>query len=409
MNPRMVKDADTLAEAGYDVSVIAPTFSRQATEADRVFADCAWRIVASPQFGPEAPTLIRIRELMRRQAARILVERFGLDNPAIVRAAWHSVTPDLVAAAKGVKADFYIAHLVAALPAAAIAAATNRVPFAFDAEDFHLGDPPDGPAYDVVRHMTRAIEGSYLPKCAYVTAAAPRIADAYVNAYGIPRPTVVLNAFPRSNAPPRPTARGTAIGPSVYWFSQTIGPDRGLECALRAIARARTRPHLYLRGTPAAGYIEKLRNLALQGGIGDRLHILPPGSPSEMERLASIHDVGLAGEIGLTVNRRIALTNKLFTYLLAGLPIVASAIPSQADFAKDVPEAVRLYPVDDHEGLATALDALLDDETALSAARFAAYSYGQNRYNWDVEKLILIDTVRAALSRPRANSELSRR
>jgi glycosyltransferase involved in cell wall biosynthesis len=251
--------------------------------------------------------------------------------------------------------------------------------------------------------MTHAIEGRYLPRCAYVTAAAPGIADAYAEAYGIPRPIVVLNAFPRAQAPPGPTARGSAPGPSVYWFSRTVGPDRGLECAVRAIAHARTQPHLYLRGTPAAGYVEELRALALEAGVGDRLHILPPAPPPEMERLAAVYDVGLAGETGYTPNHRIALANKLFTYLLAGLPIIASAIPSQVAFAKDVPDAVRLYPVDDHVGLAAALDALLADPNALSAARAAAYSYGQTRYNWDVEKRVLLATVAKAFSAPLRN------
>src|SRR5262249_47569473 len=122
MNPRLVKEADALAEAGYEVLVIAPDFSKPAREADADFSDRPWRIVASPQFGPNAPWLIRSRELVRRHAARILVREGRFEYPFIIRAAWHSSTPDLVAAAKRVKADLYIAHLLAALPAAAIAA-----------------------------------------------------------------------------------------------------------------------------------------------------------------------------------------------------------------------------------------------------------------------------------------------
>ena len=193
-------------------------------------------------------------------------------------------------------ADLYIAHYPAALPAAAIAAQRHGARYAFDAEDFHLGDTPDGPEYDAQRQMLRAIEGRYLPGCAYVTAASPGIADAYVEAYDIARPTVVLNVFPRAQAPIRPTPRGTAApGPSVYWFSQTIGPDRGLECAVRAIGRAQSRPHLYLRGTPAAGFLDHLRKIASEADALDRLHVLPPAAPSEMVRLAAAYDVGLVG------------------------------------------------------------------------------------------------------------------
>src|SRR5690606_31756702 len=124
-----------------------------------------------------------------------------------------------------------------------------------------------------------------------------------VAAYGIRRPTVILNVFPLSHAPPGPTPAGTATpGPSIYWFSQTIGPDRGLECAVRAIGLARTKPHLYLRGRPAAGFAEGLTKLAAEFGVADRLHLLPPASPHEMEQLASAYDVGFVGETGHTRN-----------------------------------------------------------------------------------------------------------
>ena len=134
-----------------------------------------------------------------------------------------------------VKADLYIAHYPAALPAAAKSAARHGARYAFDAEDFHLGDLPDLPKHEHERRRLRAIEGAYLPRAAYVTAASPGIADAYVKGYGIKRPAVVLNVFPLSRAPASTTPRGTVEpGPSLYWFSQTIGPDRGLEAAVAA-------------------------------------------------------------------------------------------------------------------------------------------------------------------------------
>ena len=58
--------------------------------------------------------------------------------------AFSPFTGPLTAAAKRVPADLYIAHYPAALPAAAIAARRHGALYAFDAEDFHLGDLPDG-------------------------------------------------------------------------------------------------------------------------------------------------------------------------------------------------------------------------------------------------------------------------
>jgi glycosyltransferase involved in cell wall biosynthesis len=396
-NPRLVKEADALTDAGHEVALITGDYSLWARKADKTITARS-RVVQTLCFGPQAALPRRIFQLLRVRVARVLVAA-GLRDPAIVCAAWHPIAPDLVAAAKRVKADLYIAHYPAALPAAAIAGRLHGALYAFDAEDFHLGDPPDGIAYATERRIVRAIEERYLPGCTYVTAASPGIADAYASSYRIERPTVVLNVFPRARAPTSPSAKGRAYpSPSIYWFSQTIGPDRGLECAVRAIGRARSQPHLYLRGSPAADYLDLLRRIAVEAGAADRLHILPPAPPYEMERLAAVYDLGLSGETGHTSNRRIALTNKVFTYLLAGLPIIASDIPSHVSFAADGGSAMRLYAVDDADELAAAFDELLEDHHALATARAAAFTLGQTRYNWDDEKSVLLTRVEASLS-----------
>lgn len=63
LNPRLVKEADTLSANGYVVSVIAPDFSKWAREADTSFHEQSWCVVAAPQFGLFASPLTRAREL----------------------------------------------------------------------------------------------------------------------------------------------------------------------------------------------------------------------------------------------------------------------------------------------------------------------------------------------------------
>jgi glycosyltransferase involved in cell wall biosynthesis len=295
-------------------------------------------------------------------------------------------------------ADLYVAHYVAALPAAARAAKRHGGLFAFDAEDYHLGDLPDSAGNEFEKSLIRAIERRYLPYASYVTAASPGIADAYAREYGINRPTVILNTFPKAQAPIVPTSSGvTRPGPSVYWFSQTIGPNRGLECAVRAIAMAKSAPHLYLRGILAMGYGRTLAALAQEVGAGDRVHVLDPASSTEMERLASKHDLGLVSESGETQSRRIALTNKLFTYLQAGIPAVLSDIPAHRTFAGESNGAVFLYRTEDSESLAGVLNELLGDRERLASARMRAFQLGQDRFNWDLEQELFLGCVRRSL------------
>ena len=393
-NPRVVKEADALAEVGHDVTVIATRTLDCVDPLDEaVLANATWRAQRLDFRSRGIGWRCRRASQIAQQAAFSLIGWDGFAERAV-----SPFTAPLIAATKTVAADLYVAHYPAALPAAAIAARMNDARHAYDAEDFHLGDWPDGPDNEPKRRVVRAIEGRYLQNCAYVTAASPGIADAYAKTYGVARPTVMLNVFPRAQAPAAPTPAGTAApGPSVYWFSQTIGADRGLETAVKAIGRARTKPHLYLRGNPAAGAVERLTSIAAEVGATDRLHILGSESPLDMVRLASAYDAGLSSEIGHTLNRGIALNNKLFTYILAGVPVLLSDIPAHRALAALAGNAVRVYTTEDDSSLAGAMDGLIGAPRTLADARVAAFQLGQTHFNWDLEKKSLYRLVATAV------------
>jgi len=394
-NPRVVKEAGTLAAAGFDVRVVATKVAEFVEPRDQAVLSNASFGVHRVAFDDRASWL---KERARQIAARLLFASAPL--PALAERAQSAMTRRLEVAASTVPADLYIAHYVAALPAAAAAAKKHGAAYAFDAEDFHPGDAPETPENALDRRLIHDIESRYLPGAAYLTAASPMIADAYAEAYVVARPKVVLNVFPRSHAPPSPTTSGVAApGPSLYWFSQTIGAGRGLETAVEAIARAASTPHLYLRGTPAAGYADALRRQAEVLGVGHRLHFLAPEAPASMERLGAEFDLGYVGELSQTKSRQIALTNKLFSYLLGGVPIVASDIPAHRAIAPALGDAMCVFPTGDAASLAAAIDGFILDRGRLAAARRHAWTLGQRRYCWDVEQGVFLDAVEGVLAR----------
>lgn len=397
----MVKEADALASAGYSVSVISARYSKWGIDADASCRSSHWRWFAALPFGPLAPWPTRLRHALLQHLALVLW-RLGLRHQCVAVAAWHPLCPDLISAARACKADLYIAHYPAALPAAALASRLHNSRYAFDAEDFHLGDPPDSPRFHTQRALTRAIESRWLSGASFITAASPGIAKAYLSTYRLPIPTVVRNVFPLVQAPSTPTPRGSVSpGPTLYWFSQTIGPHRGLECALHALALARCKPHFHLRGIIHSAYRSELIDLARHLGVENHLHFHTPSSPETMEKLASVYDVGLVAETGCTPNRRIALTNKLFSYALAGIPIILSDIPAHLDVLPEAGEAVRLFRSDDAASLAAALDGLLASSPAvLASARAAAFRLAQETWHWEREQELLLDCVKPLLPLP---------
>jgi glycosyltransferase involved in cell wall biosynthesis len=356
---------------------------------DEITGRAPWKVVRVARMAGE-------RQI--GQAARVLAKAalgLGLRVPAgLAASAYGGPVSALRRAACAVPAELYIAHYVAGLSAAADAVRRRGAMLGFDAEDYHTGE---GTPFDM--RMVRTIESVLLPACRHVTAAAPLIAKAYAARCRI-EPTTVLNVFPLAMAPaqPRPAAAQDTF--KAYWFSQTIGLDRGLQAFIQAMALARTRVTLDVRGGNRWGHGERLLELARGLGIGDRVNLLPMAPPEEMARVAATYDIGLSLETDVSENRRLCLTNKIFTYLLAGVPVLLSDTPAQCALAPDLGVAARLVSLADPAAMAETLDNLAGSPAARAEASASAWRLGRERYNWEVVKAALLGSVaRACRSR----------
>jgi glycosyltransferase involved in cell wall biosynthesis len=387
-NPRILKEADALHEAGYEVTVVvsdSPT-GLQSFNA-KIASDARWKVVCAPRSAAE-----RYVSAAARLAARVTEELGEQSSPAIAARAYGGPIGPLQSAACSVAADLYIGHYIAGLHAAGVAAQKHKAQLGFDAEDFHPGEESD----DLRIEIVRVVEAEWLLRCRHFTAAAPLIGKAYAERYGLAIPATVLNVFPLAMAPKQAAPPRHADAPlRAYWFSQTIGLDRGLQSFLQGMAIAGTRVVLEVRGDDRWGYGRTLLAMARDLGIGDRLKLLPTAAPDEMVRLAAAYDLGLSLETDVSENRQLCLTNKIFTYLLAGVPVVMSDTPAQRQLSPKLGEAAALVSLSDPEAMAAAIDRLA---SSLDAAKAHAARLGRKCYNWDVEKKALLASVDAAFA-----------
>lgn len=396
-NPRLVKEADALHQAGYDVTAIVCDY----TEAlkpfdDEIASGTPWKIVRLPRDRSE-----RYLTAAARPVAQVF-QASGMPVPLSVAShAYGGPAYALRRAASAVIADLYIAHYMPALPAAAMAARRHRALLGFDAEDLHSGEAIDDHADGTQPKLVTRIEQAYLPACTCVTASSPMIGKAYAARYGV-NPRTVLNVFPKTMAAPVGSGAAEAREPghlAVYWFSQTIGLDRGLQEFMRAMARAKARVSLDVRGSNRWGHGDTLMALARDLGVAERVRLLPTAAPDQMVKLAATYDLGLSLEIGNSPNKRACLGNKIFTYLLAGVPVMVSDTPAQRAFALDLGSAAAVVSVADPEGIARVLDRLAAMPAALADAKATAWRLADQRYNWEVEQKALVETVSAAFTR----------
>lgn len=398
-NPRLVKEADALTEAGYDVEVIACQYQEWARENDQSILNRADWDVQLVQWGQEKNSWLHWKSGGRQHLCRTLLQfqgenaLFSRTGPVALRA-YERAFPELLDRARSTPADLYIGHNLQALPIARAAAERHGAKLGFDAEDFHSGIRPETPT-TLIDEITEAVEREYLPDCDYVTAASPGIAKAYARKYDIDEPPSILNVFPLDQRPD--TFRQTdPSGPlTLYWFSQTIGPRRGLEEVAQALSLIpECDVELHLRGKwHSDEYKQELLHHA--DPVEDRIIAHDPAPPDEMIWRSARYDVGLAIERSIG-NRDICLTNKLFTYLLAGNAIAATSTTGQQQFMEDVKETGFVYEPGDANALAEQLKRWTENRDLLNQQRERAWHFGEERYNWDVEKkkfLTVADTV----------------
>jgi glycosyltransferase involved in cell wall biosynthesis len=394
-NPRVVKEAAALHEAGYEVTVVAgdvASFVRPFD--DELLARVPWRTVRVGRPALSGRIETRLAAIVARNLPASIL---AADLCAI---AYSEQSRGLRRAAIDVQADLYIGHYVAGLSAAAYAMRRNKGLLGYDAEDFHAGELADTEARPEPSRLSGIIERSFLPECRHFTASSPLIGQAYEAAYAR-RPEIVLNVFPLAMMPAQPG--GPSHSPvghlRAYWFSQTIGLDRGLQAFIRAMAKARSHITLDVRGSNEDWRAKALLALAEELGVGGRISLLPMAPPDGMVELAAQYDIGLSMEPGFSENNRRALGNKIFTYLLAGTPVLMSDTPAQRLLAKELGEAAAVISIDDSDGIADQLDRWAFSTAYRQRARAAARERAMTCYNWDLEKQILLKSVASALGR----------
>ncbi|MGC1309743.1 MAG: glycosyltransferase [Phormidesmis sp.] len=402
-NPRLVKEADALHHAGYNVRVVAGDYMAAIRPLDEtLLSKVSWQWT---QVGLGSKWGYWFRRI-RQEAAKKLAS-VGILPLSVATWAHSPMSLRLARIAAAEPADLYIGHCLAALPAVAYAARKHGSKFGFDAEDFHVGELSNLSKNRTEVAVRDFLEKTLLPSCVHLTAASPGIAAAYADRYGI-KMQPILNVFPQKDCTKKQRditdseihiASQCSSKLSLYWFSQTIGPGRGLELVIQAMGQMTIATKLCLRGFISEEYRRSLLRLAQSVGLNDQITFLPSAPPEEMVALASVHDVGLSVEPGRDTNNDICLGNKIFTYLLAGIPLLMSNTTAQTELAKDLGEAAMLIDLEKADDVAAVLDSLLADSARLTKMKTIADELGRSRYNWEIEQHSFLNSVKQALAR----------
>ncbi len=394
-NPRVYKEAVTLGHAGYDVTVLTVRNHAPSEAHDAVLLKDALfrRITVDMLPGFSTP---RIRVFSRRVglwAARKLARFSALRSI-------HSLGPAtaLLQEARRQEAGLTIVHNEIAHWVGLRLMEDGR-PVAADIEDWHSEDllPADRERRPLT--ILRQVERTLLQRAVYTTTTSQALAAALHTRYGGRQPVVLSNSFPLQ---PKIRAKEAGHIPAFFWFSQTLGPGRGLEPFLAAWMRMCQPSRLVLLGESAQGFVQKLR-ASVPDTCQARLELLDLVPTDELPDVIARHDIGLALELADIPNRDLTITNKILQYLNAGLAIIATDTRGQREVLACNPAAGILVSLDDPESLARRLDEFIADRVSLVARQQAARQLAVSHYCWEQEAPKLTTLVAGALAGTKPN------
>ena len=258
-------------------------------------------------------------------------------------------------------AAVYHASDLYVLPALAVATRRHGSRLVLDARELypHVDATARKPW---ARWAWSALEHRFLPRTDAVLAVNDSIADRMAATYGIERPVVTRNVPERQHVPRTDALRerlGIPAGQRIVLYQGLVRAGRGLERLVDA-----------MRDVPEAALVvigdgPTKRALQRQAAdvLGDRAHFLPHTPPGDLLHLTASADLGVHVPEPITLSIELALPNKLFEYLMAGLPVVVADIPEMRRVVERFDVGLVVDPYD-RDGLAAALRRALSDETA---------------------------------------------
>jgi glycosyltransferase involved in cell wall biosynthesis len=247
------------------------------------------------------------------------------------------------------------------------------------------------------------LEADYIGNADRVITVGPAIADALRDHYGLShRPVVVLNTpvIEPPTAERLPSIRevaGVPDGVPLLVYSGAVTSARGVHVLVDALPLIPD-AHVAVVCVPHADlpYPRGIQRAAVRLGVADRLHLLEPVRPGQVVEFLRGADIGVIPILPFP-SHEMALPNKVFEYLHAGLPVVVTELTTLGPFVREhgIGEA---FPAGDAAGLARAVSAVRADRDRYT--RNARDPELLERYSWGRQEHALAELYAELLGIP---------
>jgi glycogen(starch) synthase len=365
---RVLREARTLRDAGHHVVVLGLRGFAAAPPPD----DLDVRLLGASSAFPRA-------DRGRRRSAVTSLARWLL-LPTHVRMLERSFATAAMTAVRGEGFDVVHAHDFDTLAVAREIARVSSARIVYDSHECWVERRHPGRPTPLADRTARRRERQWGREADAVITVGEGLRDVLRHRYGWDHVTVVRNSFPPLDGAAPAVARLTGL---VY--AGRIGGGRDLETLTRAASQLR---HItpVLVGPQDERWVARhdLQDLDVQSAV----------PIDDVDRLYQIHGLAFVSVSDGPLNHRMALPNKLFQAVRAGVPVVATDLP---EIRRVVTKHAigTLYRAGDPDSLAAAVHAVAAEYHSYVEAVHVA----RQHLSWDVDARRLLG-VYAPFARP---------
>lgn len=297
------------------------------------------------------------------------------------------------------RADLYVANDLDTLLPMYLVSRWRGKPLVYDSHELFLG-VPELKHRPWVRAVWKRIESYVFPRLRYAITVNESIAAIYQRQYGL-RPVVVRN-LPARRTAFEPLSRqqlGIPLAQKVILMQgRGINVQRGAEELLMAMHPQYGLHNVVLYFIGGGDVWMQLKKMVHEMGLQHKVFILEAIPYQQLMHYTAQCDLGVSLDKPLSMNYRYSLPNKLFDYLAAGKPVLASALPEVQKIVEgyDVGRCIQSW---DPAHIAEQIRHMLSDANQLQQWQHNALKAAQHLC-WENEKTMLDQVYEAALGWP---------
>ena len=324
---RVLKEAETLQAEGYQVTVHALHTPGVTEERETLGAGVhVVRVARSPLWKWRKRKASSVARTVNAAGNRVAAGpkgkmSFSRQVLRIVARIWTHV--GLMVQMVKSRPDVVHAHDVNTLLTAWLVSVLIRSPLIYDAHEIST----DREGYACFRKLVGWVEKRLMPRAAASITTTDTRAKFFARAYGVSRPLVLQNR-PRYESVDRSQRIRNELKLQETWpivlYQGGLQQGRGLERLVEAAAQVSNAYFVFIGG----GRIESiLKKRAHALGLENRVYFIPTVSLADLPSYTASADIGVQPIENTCLNHFSTDSNKLFEYMMAGLPVVASSLP----------------------------------------------------------------------------------